>query len=174
MESLLIMIWECNSFKNIEICAENITLKEDTAEYDAILQEVKNIPDCVPKLGIEFYLFPIEPGIYTRALNFQINDFNLSYSITFTMEIIQTYEQIIYKSYNIVNNIDLEDDWKTIDLCNTVGWGVSTVAIHSLNGDFDPNKNERLDFVVTRESKMTMFAGGAGCTLIMDTCAQFC
>ena len=43
-----------------------------------------------------------------------------------------------------------------------------------LIGNFNPNKNRRLGFVVTDEPKMTTFAGGADCTPIMDTCAQFC
>ena len=174
MESLLIMIWEWDSFKNTESRFENITLKGYTAEYDAVLREVQNMLDCVPRIGIDFYLFPIEPGISTRALSSWINDFNLSCSSAFTMGIIQMYEWTIYKSCDIVNNINFEDDSKTIDLCNTAGRGASTITMHDLNGDFDPNKNGRLGFVVTDESKMTTFAGGAGCTPIMDTCAQFC
>ena len=90
------------------------------------------------------------------------------------MGIVQMYEQIIHKSCDIDNNIDFEDDSKTIDLCNAVCRGASTIAIHDLSGDFDANKNIRPSFVVTDESKMTTFAGGAGCTPIMDTCAQFC
>mmetsp|Transcript_26238 Transcript_26238/g.29021 ORF Transcript_26238/g.29021 Transcript_26238/m.29021 type:complete len:93 (+) Transcript_26238:150-428(+) len=92
MESLLIMIWEWDSSKNTEICFKNITLKGHTAEYDAVLREVQNIPDCVPRIGIEFYLFPIEPGISTRALNSRINNLNSSCSSAFAMGIIQMYE----------------------------------------------------------------------------------
>ena len=89
------------------------------------------------------------------------------------MGIIQMYERIIYKSRDIVNNIDFEDDSKTIDLCNAVGQEASTIVIHDLNGNLDPNKSGRPGFVVTNESKMTMFVGGAGCKPIMDTCTQF-
>jgi len=161
-------------FQNSLIRFDNITLRGHTSEYDAVLQELSINSNCLPRVGLEFYMFPIEDGISTKATNLEISDFDSSCATALTMSTTQMYDERVYRSRDQISNIHFEDNSNKISFCNAMSKGANTIAIHDLDGSLDPNQNGISGFVVSDEPKMVAFADGAGCTAIMNSCAQFC